>query len=149
MHIVLNRKRNFKILRLNLNYKERINFTIALDPLSLISVNRILQLKSKRMITKYLSWRSQLKGIYENSRLMLIWQSRCRIPILLVRSTLVHLIRFLLSLSLAISLSLSLSLLLNYLTYVLSKVNIIRQLAFFRTLISQYVLVFSMFKVIR
>ena len=65
-------------------------FISALDPLSLISLNRILQLKSKRMITKCLSWRSQLKGIYENSRLMLIWQSRCRIPILFNRTALVY-----------------------------------------------------------
>ena len=42
------------------------------------------------MITKCLSWRSQLKGIYENSRLMLIWQSRCRIPILFNRTALVY-----------------------------------------------------------
>ena len=85
-------------------------FISALDPLSLILLNGILQLKSKRMITKCLSWRSQLKGIYENSRLMLIWQSRCRIPILRNCTALVYNNQsFSLSVSLFLSLSLSLS----------------------------------------
>ena len=80
-------------------------FISALDPLSLILLNGILQLKSKRMITKCLSWRSQLKGIYENSRLMLIWQSRCRIPILRNCAALVYNNQ---SFSLSVSLFLSL-----------------------------------------
>ena len=90
-------------------------FISALDPLSLILLNGILQLKSKRMITKCLSWRSQLKGIYENSRLMLIWQSRCRIPILRNCAALVYNNQsFSLSVSLFLSLSLSLMLFLFY-----------------------------------
>jgi hypothetical protein len=99
------------------------------------------------MITVYLSWRSQLKGIYENSRLMLIWQSRCRIPILLVHSALVYNICFPVSFQLSLSLSLSLlslSILLSLLTsftiyyyfpYIMLEIYIIRQLAFYDCLL--------------
>ena len=93
------------------------------------------------MITVYLNWRSQLKGIYENSRLMLIWQSRCRIPILLVHSALVYNICFPVSFSLSLSstlssLSLSFSLPTSftihyYFLYIILKIYIIRQLAFY------------------